>query len=172
MGLTELVGNLRSLWQAYRRLQRALREERPDLLILIDFPEFNLRLARLAKTLRVPVLYYIAPQVWAWRQRRIRKISRSVDQMAVVLPFEVPLYEREGVRVHFVGHPLRCGACHSVKGGHTDPAWVGAIQEDRCPSPGESQTRDRLSSSHDAGSGGSPKPADGGAVYSGPCQHH
>ena len=106
MGLTELVGNLKTLWRAYRQLQRTLREERPDLLILIDFPEFNLRLARLAKTLRVPVLYYIAPQVWAWRQRRIRKIARWVDRMAVVFPFEVPLYEKEGVRVSFVGHPL------------------------------------------------------------------
>lgn len=106
MGLTELVGNLKSLWRAYRELQRTLREERPNLLILIDFPEFNLRLARLAKRLEVPVLYYIAPQVWAWRKGRIHKIARSVDQMAVVFPFEVPLYEREGVRVKFVGHPL------------------------------------------------------------------
>jgi lipid-A-disaccharide synthase len=83
-----------------------LKEEKPNLLILIDFPEFNLRLARLAKRLEVPVLYYIAPQVWAWRQRRIYKIARCVDQLAVVFPFEVPLYEREGVKVHFVGHPL------------------------------------------------------------------
>ncbi len=106
MGLTEVAGNLKTLWEAYLRLRRALREEKPDLLILIDFPEFNLRLARLAKRLEVPVLYYIAPQVWAWRQRRIHKISRWVDRMAVVFPFEVPLYEREGVRVDFVGHPL------------------------------------------------------------------
>ncbi|MFQ5903427.1 MAG: lipid-A-disaccharide synthase [Candidatus Binatia bacterium] len=106
MGLAELVGSLKTLWQAYRLLQRVLREERPNLLILIDFPEFNLRLARLAKELQIPVLYYISPQVWAWRRRRIQKIARWVDRMAVVFPFEVPLYEKEGVRVNFVGHPL------------------------------------------------------------------
>lgn len=106
MGFTELVGNLGALWKAYRRLRSALTKERPDLLILIDFPEFNLRLARLAKQLRIPVLYYISPQVWAWRRRRIQKIARTVDQMAVVFPFEAPLYEREGMRVSFVGHPL------------------------------------------------------------------
>jgi lipid-A-disaccharide synthase len=106
MGLTELVGSLGTLWKAYWRLRSALREERPDLLILIDFPEFNLRLARLAKRLRIPVLYYISPQVWAWRRRRIAEIARTVDRMAVVFPFEVPLYDRGGVRVSFVGHPL------------------------------------------------------------------
>jgi lipid-A-disaccharide synthase len=106
MGLAELAGNLRTVWQAYRLLQRTLREERPDLLILIDFPDFNLRLARLARQLKVPVLYYISPQVWAWRQRRIKKISQVVDRMAVVFPFEVPLYQRAGVQVDFVGHPL------------------------------------------------------------------
>lgn len=106
MGLTEIAGNLKTVLEAYIGLRSALKEERPDLLILIDFPEFNLRLARLAKKLDVPVLYYIAPQIWAWRRRRIHKISRWVDQMAVVFPFEVPLYEKEGVRVQFVGHPL------------------------------------------------------------------
>ncbi len=106
MGLAELVGNLKTLWNAYRLLRRVLKEERPNLLILIDFPEINMRLARLAKELQIPVLYYISPQVWAWRRRRIRKISRWVDRMAVVFPFEVPLYEREGVPVNFVGHPL------------------------------------------------------------------
>jgi lipid-A-disaccharide synthase len=106
MGFSELRDNLSVLWEAYRRFRRALREDRPNLLILIDFPEFNLRLARLAKQLRIPVLYYISPQVWAWRRRRIRMIASCVDRMAVVFPFEVALYEKEGVRVNFVGHPL------------------------------------------------------------------
>ncbi|MFQ5849141.1 MAG: lipid-A-disaccharide synthase [Candidatus Binatia bacterium] len=106
MGLAEVMGNLKPLWQAYRLLQRFLRDQRPDLLILIDFPEFNLRLARLAKHLEIPVLYYVSPQVWAWRRGRTRKIARWVSQMAVVFPFEVPLYEKEGARVTFVGHPL------------------------------------------------------------------
>ncbi|MGH7847249.1 MAG: lipid-A-disaccharide synthase [Candidatus Binatia bacterium] len=106
MGFSELRDNLGVLWEAYRLFRRALREDRPNLLILIDFPEFNLRLARLAKQLRIPVLYYIGPQVWAWRRRRIRKIAGSIDRMAVVFPFEAALYEKEGVSVNFVGHPL------------------------------------------------------------------
>jgi lipid-A-disaccharide synthase len=106
MGLVELVGNLKNIFKAYGALRRALRERRPDLLVLIDFPEFNLRLAKLAKQLKVPVLYYISPQVWAWRRGRIRQIAQWVDHMVVVFPFEVPLYQKQGVRVTFVGHPL------------------------------------------------------------------
>jgi lipid-A-disaccharide synthase len=106
MGLVELAGSLFNIWQAYRILRNAMRERRPDLLVLIDFPEFNLRLAKLAKRLKIPVLYYVSPQIWAWRKGRIRQIARCVDHMAVVFPFEVPLYERRGVKVSFVGHPL------------------------------------------------------------------
>jgi lipid-A-disaccharide synthase len=106
MGLVELAGNIGNLWQAYRLLRRTLRERRPDLLVLIDFPDFNLRLAKIAKSLRIPVLYYVSPQIWAWRQGRVRQIARWVDQMAVVFPFEVPFYKKHGVNVKFVGHPL------------------------------------------------------------------
>ena len=106
MGLVELAGNLKNIWNAYALLRRALRERRPTLLVLIDFPEFNLRLARIAKSLRIPVLYYVSPQIWAWRKGRVRQIARCVDRMAVVFPFEVPFYERYGVKVTFVGHPL------------------------------------------------------------------
>jgi lipid-A-disaccharide synthase len=106
MGLVELAGSLRNILKAYAALRRALRERRPDLLVLIDFPEFNLRLAKLAKQLKIPVLYYISPQVWAWRRGRIRQIAKWVDHMVVVFPFEVPLYQKQGVRVSFVGHPL------------------------------------------------------------------
>lgn len=106
MGLTELAGNLTSLWRAYSQVKKFLREQRPNLLILIDFPDFNLRVARVAKRLGVPVLYYISPQVWAWRKRRIAEIARLADRVAVVFPFEAPLYEQAGVKVEFVGHPL------------------------------------------------------------------
>jgi lipid-A-disaccharide synthase len=106
MGLTELAGHLRSIWRAYALVKKILREQRPNLLILIDFPDFNMRVARVAKRLRVPVLYFISPQVWAWRKRRIEQIARSVDRVAVVFPFEAPLYEKAGVKVDFVGHPL------------------------------------------------------------------
>lgn len=106
MGLVELAGNTGNLWRAYRLLRRTLRERKPDLLVLIDFPEFNLRLAKLAKDLGIPVLYYVSPQIWAWRRGRVRQIARVVDQMAVVFPFEVSFYEQYGVKVRFVGHPL------------------------------------------------------------------
>lgn len=106
MGLVELFGNLGNLWRAYRRLKQMLKERRPNLLVLIDFPEFNLRLARVAKSLRIPVLYYVSPQIWAWRKGRVRQIGRWVDQMAVIFPFEVEFYERHGVKATFVGYPL------------------------------------------------------------------
>jgi lipid-A-disaccharide synthase len=106
MGLVELASNLRNVWQAFGLLRRALRQRKPSLLVLIDFPDFNLRLAKLAKRLGVPVLYYISPQVWAWRRRRVRDIARWVDRMAVVFPFEVDFYRQYGVDVTFVGHPL------------------------------------------------------------------
>ncbi len=106
MGLVELAGNVKNIWQAYQLLRDALKQRKPDLLILIDFPDFNLRLARLAKSLGIPVLYYISPQIWAWRRGRVRQIAKSVDRMAVVFPFEVEFYRRHGVNVTFVGHPL------------------------------------------------------------------
>jgi lipid-A-disaccharide synthase len=106
MGFVELAGNLKNLWRAYALLKRALKERRPSLLVLIDFPDFNLRLARVAKSLRIPVLYYVSPQIWAWRKGRVRLIARWVDHMAVIFPFEAAFYERHGVKVSFVGHPL------------------------------------------------------------------
>jgi lipid-A-disaccharide synthase len=106
MGLLELAGNIKNILAAYRLLRRSLRSRRPCLLILIDFPELNLRLAKLAKDLGVPVLYYVSPQVWAWRRGRIRQIAQVVDKMAVVFPFEVEFYERHQMPVEFVGHPL------------------------------------------------------------------
>lgn len=107
VGFWEVMGSLRRLWLAYRLMRRMLSERRPDLLILIDFPEFNMRLARVARRRGVAVLYYVSPQVWAWRRYRIRKIASRVDAMAVVFPFEADLYRSFGMRdVAFVGHPL------------------------------------------------------------------
>lgn len=107
VGFWEVIGSLRRLWLAYRLMRRMLSERRPDLLILIDFPEFNMRLARVARRCGVAVLYYVSPQVWAWRRYRIRKIASRVDAMAVVFPFEADLYRSFGMRdVAFVGHPL------------------------------------------------------------------
>jgi lipid-A-disaccharide synthase len=106
MGLGELAGSLGNIWRCYRLLSRALKERRPNLLVLIDFPDFNLRLARIAKRIGIPVLYYVSPQIWAWRRRRVKEIARNVDRMAVIFPFEVAFYKKHGVPVTFVGHPL------------------------------------------------------------------
>ncbi|MGH7894400.1 MAG: lipid-A-disaccharide synthase, partial [Candidatus Binatia bacterium] len=106
VGLVEGVGRLRALVRLYRALVRTLREHPPDLCVLVDFPEFNLRLARAAKRVGVPVLYYIGPQVWAWRRGRVRTIARRVDRLAVVFPFEPELYAGRACGVEFVGHPL------------------------------------------------------------------
>lgn len=106
MGLVEARDRLGAIWRAYRAMRRIVREEKPDLVILIDFAEFNMALAGVAARAGVPVLYYISPQVWAWRRGRIRKIARRVSRLAVVFPFEVPLFAGSGVRADFVGHPL------------------------------------------------------------------
>lgn len=106
VGLVEVIVHFNVISRAYLTLRKIIRSDPPDLLILIDYPDFNLRIAKLAKRAGVRVLYYISPQVWAWRVGRVKKIGRVVDRMAVVFPFEVPFYEREGIPVTFVGHPL------------------------------------------------------------------
>jgi lipid-A-disaccharide synthase len=107
VGGSEALGGIPRLYRAYRRLVRALEATpRPRALVLIDFPEFNLRLARAARRVGVPVVYFIPPQVWAWRQGRVRAIARLVTRVLAVFPFEVPLYRATGVPVDFVGHPL------------------------------------------------------------------
>jgi len=106
MGITEVVRHLGHLYRVFKWLEKSLKNDRPDLIILIDYPDFNLRLAKVAKGYNIPVLYYISPQIWAWRTNRIKKIGKFVDKMMVVFPFELSLYEREGINVSFVGHPL------------------------------------------------------------------
>ncbi len=107
VGGSEALGRVPLLYRAYRRLRAALEgESRPRVLVLIDFPEFNLRLARAARRAGVPVVYFIPPQLWAWRGGRMKTIRRVVSLVLAVLPFELPLYRRAGVPVEFVGHPL------------------------------------------------------------------
>jgi lipid-A-disaccharide synthase len=106
MGLTEVLPRLRTIARAATILKTVLREKRPDLLILIDYPEFNIHLARTANKKKVPVLYYISPQVWAWRRGRVGKIARRVDRMASILPFEKSFYSRTDLKVDYVGHPI------------------------------------------------------------------
>lgn len=94
----------------YRRVMSSIEAEverrKPDAVVLVDFPDFNLRLAKRLGRLNVPILYYISPQVWAWRKRRVREIAKNVDHMMVIFPFEEEFYRLEGVPVSFVGHPL------------------------------------------------------------------
>jgi lipid-A-disaccharide synthase len=106
VGLTEALFRVRTIAKASRALKSLFKDNRPDLLILIDYPDFNIHVARIAKRFQVPVLYYISPQVWAWRKGRVRKIARRVDRMAVILPFEEAFYRERGVDVAYVGHPL------------------------------------------------------------------
>jgi lipid-A-disaccharide synthase len=106
VGLTEVVSKLGKILKIMGMMKRSLDERRPDLVILIDYPDFNLRLANAAKKRGIKVFYYISPQVWAWRKGRIGQIKKTVDKMAVILPFEVDTYGREGFAVNYVGHPL------------------------------------------------------------------
>lgn len=106
VGGTEVLGRLPALLRIQRDLSHRLRESRPRVLVLIDFPDFNLRLARRARRLGIPVVYFMAPQVWAWRRGRLRAMARDVSRVLAVFPFEVALYQEAGVPVEFVGHPL------------------------------------------------------------------
>lgn len=106
VGVVEVIKHFDVIATAFNKLKKILFSNPPSLLILIDYPGFNLRLAKVAKKAGVKVLYYISPQIWAWRQGRVKKIARLVDHMAVILPFEAPFYEKAGVPVSFVGHPM------------------------------------------------------------------
>jgi len=106
IGVTEILSKLPTFLSAMMRVKTLLKKFQPDLLILIDFPGFNLPVSAIAKRYRVPVLYYISPQIWAWSRGRVKKIRKRVDHMAVILPFEAEFYLNHQVPVTFVGHPL------------------------------------------------------------------
>jgi lipid-A-disaccharide synthase len=108
MGVVGLPGvkRLLTIMSVFRAVSTNLQRWRPDLVVLIDYPEFNLLVAGKAKKLGIPVMYYIGPQIWAWRSGRIKTIRRRVDRMVVILPFEERIYREGGVEVSFVGHPL------------------------------------------------------------------
>lgn len=106
MGFVEVARHLPFFLDLLTRVREHIQQDPPDLIIPIDYPGFNLRLARYARRSRVPVLYYIAPQVWAWHRSRMRELATNADRLAVVLPFEEALFQKAGARVTFVGHPL------------------------------------------------------------------
>ncbi len=106
VGLVEVLRHWGDIRQAMQIVRERLESTRPDLLVLVDYPEFNLKMARRARELGIRVLFYISPQVWAWRPKRIHKIGRLIDHMAVLFRFEQSYYEAAGIPVTFVGHPL------------------------------------------------------------------
>lgn len=106
IGLVEVLGRLPQILRTLKELAHSLATEKPDIAILVDFPDFNLRLAAKLKKAGIPVIWYISPQIWAWRAERITKIMQLVDYMLVILPFEVDFYKRHNLNVTFVGHPL------------------------------------------------------------------
>jgi lipid-A-disaccharide synthase len=105
-GLTEAVSVLRRSWHMLAALEAAARARRPDVFVAIDFPDFNFRLLPRIKALGIPIVYYISPQLWAWRPGRLATIRKHVDRMLVIFPFEEAIYRDAGVPVTFVGHPL------------------------------------------------------------------
>jgi len=106
VGIVEVVKHIPAIYRRFRQVVRQAERRRPDAAVLIDFPDFNLRLARELYKLRVPVIYYVSPQLWAWKQRRIERVRNYVREMLVIFPFEEKFYRERGIAAKFVGHPL------------------------------------------------------------------
>jgi lipid-A-disaccharide synthase len=106
MGITEVIRHMPRVYGAYRRLVASIKKHHPDVAILIDFPDVNFRLASELKKLGVPVIYFVSPQLWAWKRGRLRWVQQRVDRMMVIFPFEARFYRARGVDARFVGHPL------------------------------------------------------------------
>ena len=135
VGITEVLSKIPDILKGMGIIKKLLRSLKPDLLILIDFPDFNLHIAAFAKKLGIPVLYYISPQIWAWRQGRGKRIARLVDHMAVILPFEEQFYREFNVPVTFVGHPLLDddlpASARALKEGLQHPPVIGLVPGSR-----------------------------------------
>jgi lipid-A-disaccharide synthase len=106
VGIVEVVGHLPRIWRRFRELVRAADREKPQLAILTDAPDFHLRLARKLKSRGIPVVYFIAPQVWAWRKGRVKTMRRAIDRLLCIFPFEEAFFSKHGVLVTWIGHPL------------------------------------------------------------------
>jgi lipid-A-disaccharide synthase len=106
MGITEVIRHAPRVYNSYRRLVASIKKRRPDVAILIDFPDVNFRLARELKKLDIPVIYFVSPQLWAWKRSRLRWVQQRVSRMMVIFPFEERFYKARGVDAQFVGHPL------------------------------------------------------------------
>jgi len=106
MGITEVIRHLPQIYREYRKLKAAIGARRPDVAVLIDFPDIHLKLAEEFHRLGIPVIFFVSPQLWAWKKGRIKRVQRFVDRMLVIFPFEAPFYRERGVAADYVGHPL------------------------------------------------------------------
>ena len=139
MGITEVILHMPHIYAEYRRLKASIRAEKPDAAILIDFPDVNLSLAKHLKRAGVPVIYFVSPQLWAWKKYRIREVQRYVDRMLVIFPFEEHFYREHRVQAEFVGHPLADLAPPSVSretfaresGLNPSKHWIGLLPGSR-----------------------------------------
>jgi lipid-A-disaccharide synthase len=156
MGLTEVLLHLPRIYREFRKLKKAIRARRPDVAVLIDFPEIHFRLAREFDRLGVPVIFFVSPQLWAWKKHRIKLVQRYIRKMLVIFPFEEAFYRENGVTAEFVGHPLaelplpdttreQFAAENSL-----DPArtWIGLL-----PGSRSREIRDHLAEMLEAGRG-------------------
>ncbi|MFT4730450.1 MAG: lipid-A-disaccharide synthase [Granulosicoccus sp.] len=114
IGFVDVLINYPKFLKRLRKLREHLQERKPDLLLLVDYPDFNLKLAETAKSLSIPVLFYVSPQVWAWRAGRVPRIGSLVSHMAVLFPFEVDIYEKHGIPVTYVGNPVVADAVSAL----------------------------------------------------------
>jgi lipid-A-disaccharide synthase len=139
MGLTEVVRHLPRIYREFRKLKKAIRARRPSVAVLIDFPEIHFRLAREFHSLGVPVIFFVSPQLWAWKQHRIKLVQKYIDEMLVIFPFEEAFYRSHGVEAEFVGHPLAdlpqptIGRDEFAAENGLDPAktWIGLLPGSR-----------------------------------------
>jgi lipid-A-disaccharide synthase len=113
MGITEVLRHAPYIFGQYRKLVRALKRDKPDIAVLIDFPDVNFRLAKHCKRLGIPVLWFVSPQLWAWKRKRLRWVQQRVNKMLVIFPFEQEFYRNRGVDAAFVGHPLATLPMHN-----------------------------------------------------------
>ena len=139
MGVTEILRHIPRIYASYRKLVRSIRQQRPDIAVLIDFPDVNFRVAKHLQRAGVPVVWFVSPQLWAWKRGRLRWVQERVDRMLVIFPFEEEFYRQRGVEAEFVGHPLaekplptvsreEYAATHQL-----DPAktWIGLLPGSR-----------------------------------------
>jgi lipid-A-disaccharide synthase len=139
MGLTEVVRHLPRIYGELRKLKQSIRERRPDVAVLIDFPGLHFRLAKEFHRLGIPVVYFVSPQLWAWKKRRIKLVRKCIRRMLVIFPFEEPFYRKQGVEAEFVGHPLAELPLPSItreqfaaeNGLHAEKTWIGLLPGSR-----------------------------------------